>query len=628
MKKIKGLVCIVVSICIAMSSLATVSSGNQELSREFFIDPVTGAPNCMLVVGDNAAASDIISASYIATQIGTMTYYEETIASFEEQSIVFSTTSQLANITTLQTSATDKGLYDLGGTDSRMQPDSFSVLPYGCNKLPVWEYDIYIDPYISGGESWLIDNGTSYESISIDFSISESEISDISTPSASQEMPSDMPLIQATQSYPALFMRHYWGTLVNGSFTDPVGGVAYRAISYASDIENTLPACTDCIGMSSELTGIIEKDLASDLFTRSFPLYFLGETYQTLQFGTDSTGHDYMLYGIPGMESIEATPQTTIDCKNGISMLIQSIDVYDATIDVLIKNRYGSSHSLTVKENQSIRIYEEIAQGIDTTICCVSFSNITIRSKPTTLCEVYTLFPYGVVTETIYDIDDPYGQTGEYVWYLDIVPGDAVQELDLDNNPKLYENKNPSYDTVDSLTLYKRDSGYPLCVPYMELWLATPVIPSEAQSISTIQLPYVEGSAYLSIEINDQDHMNSIVDEYVKIYKKVSSEAAKIRHYVNIDPLTLMVHDGDTTPTIKSEYNLILVGGPIANNVVRDVIALGYTTLEQWLYSNGDYLFYDDVFATGKDVLIVAGKDRDATNNAARALIDILSSMR
>ena len=35
-----------------------------------------------------------------------------------------------------------------------------------------------------------------------------------------------------TQTYPALFPRHYWGTMNGETVLDPVGGVAYRSVVY------------------------------------------------------------------------------------------------------------------------------------------------------------------------------------------------------------------------------------------------------------------------------------------------------------------------------------------------------------------------------------------------------------
>ncbi len=46
-------------------------------NTDFFVDPETGEPNAVVVVGANAAASDVTAAGWIAAQIGNMAHYEE-----------------------------------------------------------------------------------------------------------------------------------------------------------------------------------------------------------------------------------------------------------------------------------------------------------------------------------------------------------------------------------------------------------------------------------------------------------------------------------------------------------------------------------------------------------------------
>ena len=70
--------------------------------------------------------------------------------------------------------------------------------------------------------------------------------------------------------------------------------------------------------------------------------------------------------------------------------------------------------------------------------------------------------------------------------------------------------------------------------------------------------------------------------------------------------------------------NLILVGGPVANTIVSELVDLGETTMEMWETSEGDVVLIEDVYSIGHDVLIVAGADRDKTESAAVDLIDSL----
>jgi len=53
-------------------------------NRDFFVDPSTGQPNSVIVVGTNAAAGDVTAAGWIAAQIGSMCYWEEEIPQYFE----------------------------------------------------------------------------------------------------------------------------------------------------------------------------------------------------------------------------------------------------------------------------------------------------------------------------------------------------------------------------------------------------------------------------------------------------------------------------------------------------------------------------------------------------------------
>ncbi|MHC1605594.1 MAG: S-layer protein [Candidatus Methanofastidiosia archaeon] len=87
-----------------------------------------------------------------------------------------------------------------------------------------------------------------------------------------------------------------------------------------------------------------------------------------------------------------------------------------------------------------------------------------------------------------------------------------------------------------------------------------------------------------------------------------------------VDPEELVVLDESITDEMK-EYNLLLVGGPIANDIVNELVDLGLTTVEYWEASPGETAIFHDVFVEGKDVCVVAGSDRVATYSAALELI-------
>ena len=70
------------------------------------------------------------------------------------------------------------------------------------------------------------------------------------------------------------------------------------------------------------------------------------------------------------------------------------------------------------------------------------------------------------------------------------------------------------------------------------------------------------------------------------------------------------------------EYNLICVGGPVANAVVNQLVDEGLSTVD-WITSPGELEYIEAPYNTC-DILIIAGSDRDCTRDAVDELINQL----
>lgn len=66
-----------------MIGSAVAAAWDPSENKDFFVDPETGEPNAIVVVGANAAASDVTAGAWVAAQIGSMAYYEETTTDIE-----------------------------------------------------------------------------------------------------------------------------------------------------------------------------------------------------------------------------------------------------------------------------------------------------------------------------------------------------------------------------------------------------------------------------------------------------------------------------------------------------------------------------------------------------------------
>jgi hypothetical protein len=99
---------------------------------------------------------------------------------------------------------------------------------------------------------------------------------------------------------------------------------------------------------------------------------------------------------------------------------------------------------------------------------------------------------------------------------------------------------------------------------------------------------------------------------------------------VDIDETELVKLDIEIDSLDKQNFNLLLIGGPVANQLSRELEDLGITPDDgspvDWMYTSleGDFKLYTDPYGTGKNALMVAGADRDATRAAAERLISKL----
>jgi hypothetical protein len=76
----------------------------------------------------------------------------------------------------------------------------------------------------------------------------------------------------------------------------------------------------------------------------------------------------------------------------------------------------------------------------------------------------------------------------------------------------------------------------------------------------------------------------------------------------------------EITESEKGEKTLVLVGGPVANSLVAELVSTGKSKVD-WYTSEGDIEVIEDAFVEGQTAIIIAGKDREATVNATEMFI-------
>ena len=117
------------------------------------------------------------------------------------------------------------------------------------------------------------------------------------------------------------------------------------------------------------------------------------------------------------------------------------------------------------------------------------------------------------------------------------------------------------------------------------------------------------------VEIGDE------LDDYV--IDGVVTEPVKTIEITKVtEPITVLDEEVDLNAV---DSNLILVGGPVANAITKYLVEQGLSTVD-WENSDGEFEYLEDVFGE-YDVLIVAGKDRYATREAAKELMQYLAAL-
>gem|GEM_PF-1320486 len=117
-------------------------------------------------------------------------------------------------------------------------------------------------------------------------------------------------------------------------------------------------------------------------------------------------------------------------------------------------------------------------------------------------------------------------------------------------------------------------------------------------------------------------------------YELEQTERTKVP--IGVDPDLMLVRDTELTKEMKQEYNLIFVGGPglvlqssgnkkTANRVTEEIVLGRYSKIN-WYVSLGKYEYIERVFST-KNIVIVAGKDRESTTTATQLFIEKIKEL-
>jgi hypothetical protein len=84
-----------------------------------------------------------------------------------------------------------------------------------------------------------------------------------------------------------------------------------------------------------------------------------------------------------------------------------------------------------------------------------------------------------------------------------------------------------------------------------------------------------------------------------------------------------IIHHSKLTQENKTTYNLVIIGEPSENNLTRELILNGKSSVD-WFASGGDIEIISDAFNYCKYAIIIGGKDRVATDTAVNDFVAML----
>ena len=686
----------------AMIGSAVAAAWDPSEDTDFFIDSETGDPNAIIVVGANAAASDVTAAGWIAAQIGSMAHYEEVIPQYDT-----STWSSGNNYEDDNYDDTDPML---GTNNATYNADAIAV----GDTLGDFDYLPYVELdslwWDDKNENDLLENDESREEVFVNFT--------------------QDPM---TGIYPIIDLYDFqYRTVIED---DPTFNIWF---------------------------GGVDNTTAYALADEPVRVKWLCDFYDILGWGYDvDAGDDYVVYGTPyySEDECRGDDEMVFDVGetklfHGWEITLDDINIYENKVQWLIK---GPNDELPCEYIVAISGYEPTIPpalwdaehrhclasvqlkaceydviGITDEICdydwmvdwvyyedlepvaggqaeLVVFSLDTVKTfvgatgHNKAVARLYALEDYGILHDAIcikpcgesdnqWDLDvvwhhdvNSTGTEAEYVDHDDGEPdfGDWVDDnanwIDADLDDGVTAAKDGPWDLVPwSNALYENPPRTWNSTPNehgLDYYADREVVPTYGDpdgvevaiamklhtlidiricgSSQTIQLCCFDvpmcgpddffvntgdASVYLSLSVDDSDdpnHTDMIISNGFELEQKSEKEPKIVTHFVEIDPMSIVVNDDEVTQTMKIGYNLVLVGGPglvvcvgaepqVANTVVKELLDQGLSTID-WDTSLGEYELIADAFVEGKDVLIVAGADREATRYAVKTLINDLT---
>ena len=591
---------------VVMIGSAVAAAWNPSAHEDFFVDHTTGEPNAVVVVGAHAAAADVTAAAWIAAQIGTMTYKEVV----EHHSV---------------------------------HADWYSGDDYDLPGFLLFQQDIGIAP--SGYNAWALE---SLYHLDLDGQ------SDIDC-----KEPLEYIGMRLTKDQNGRYP--YVPSFGASCGRSPPVGLVYGSLSNVAN----------CCEVEVDKTAIcptcgVEEVGRFYLPTEGNIMHLLGSDYTVLDSFQNEDGDAAILFGNPTTWEDQTFTVGASVCYGGWEITVTDINLLASQVMVEIDNNVLNIHETKILnvhvggdtyDYGEIYWYSEDLLPGEWNYCFKCTNNgCQIADTPYEGTIEFAIIPTSIfmgkyheqVVMTVYTLEDP----------KVLMDTCCLQPCGLGNHWNLdVENFCTADDTVHEWLMGFTfcSSGPPNCVDNYDvgvfLELMTPQNIETCGSQITIPLctfdPFdvaafwsagVPGDPYFVVKIDDfgdMVHRDPIINNGITVWQDIKQPDTIKKVYVPINPLSVIKMDNEVTNVDKVTKNLILVGGPglvlqpdggtaTCNSLTKFLVDAGYSEVD-WLHSDGEWEYIEHVFGP-KDVLIVAGADREATRKAVEDLLLALKS--
>ncbi|AIF69119.1 hypothetical protein PAP_03495 [Palaeococcus pacificus DY20341] len=547
------------------------ASAQLNVPKDFFVKD--GAPNVKIVVGSNAAAMDVASAADIAVALGSMLYTAEEVQADGVSVIVKKdVTTDPDDLLVYSNWYIDRNNTIPSATDYDSLPDNawYNGSSYYNGAYTDWEAYYAANPWITEIED--MDSIKGDKQIDWDITVEDLKITDADTEDVPTKAPKSATLT-ANVTVEFNYVIKKWE--VTTSDTDDQWGLTTTTTT--TTIDDDQPSGGNFV---EDVYSGITKEMTFTLLGNEY--YVLDVTNTTLTYGND---HGENWFHVGDEMEFDGYKVQVLDISINENRALVKVTAPDGQSDlVILESTAGATDVFS--DGGILLTLENTFVGIDGNL----IAQVTIQTN------VKTIESGGELV------------SGWTTTFVTNAAGDTIEKIIL--------KKELSGSTLDILGKYKIYYKF-------EGDTKTADFDNDGQEDDTrytarawIVIEPTE-KVYDTQELKVGDELEGWTIDQIKgdTYTKITVKPPA-------EPITVLDSEVDLN---NVDSNLILVGGPVANSVTAYLVDQGVSTID-WYNSDGDIEYLEDAFGD-YDVLIVAGKNREATKAAAEELMAYLKDL-